>query len=841
MSSMHPVTEAFQVFAPYGSWMLTRRGTLLAVVELEGVDPDALTRADLSHVALTARQVAEQLPPGAAASQYYVHLDRIPVHLRDRADPLRHRLSKARERFLNDAGGLARSFLFHVYEFGSDRAATGSLGAEIRDQLAGGFLEPEARRRFIRRLRTPDALLLSREGLARLARDATDQLDKIVAIWGKLGAARVVAPETAFGLLRYLASFDPAHLLAPPRVVPEDDMDLALAAGDIEPVEIGYDAFLKLHGAETRYLRIGSVTTLPRQALGWLTEGVDAPIARRGDYVIVHSFEPMSEITRALRFSEARAAIERTRMSLVNMIRGETTTEREEWRPKYRAKLDAIARAEAEEDRWGLVATTLLVPDRDPVAATSRARDFARIFAARGIGLVWEALGLPFAFQAVQPGGAGASRRRSIVTSSRHGSLALAFKARTGQETVADLGQEEAGFIFETASGEPFHFSPFVGGRGFVIGVGPVRSGKTFLKNTLATHFLKYGGLVRAVDIDPGARCVAEIFSTDGAGYCALGDAGALNPFVSQQDGEDADFATHLGQLLALMLEANDTPEMRRVSAEEQADIDQSIRAVMALDPALRSMRALHAHLHSDTRRLFDRWFDRGMYAGILDAEADAIGRIDHPFAAWNLGAYRDRPQVLRPVLLDLFWRVTRAFEDPARRGVPKMLEIDEAHHALSIPVFRDYVTAKVRTWGKWQAGVTLWTQSPAEYGQVPEWSAIRSAASTFFFMADGRMDEDQYRRVFGLRDGDIAAIRRLVPRREAYLVQPDLDIRKVVTLRVDPEQHVINTSHPREAQIRDRLIAEHGRDRGLVLAAAEIARLGTSRVEVPSPAGAEA
>ena len=66
MSSMHPVTEAFQVFAPYGSWMLTRRGTLLAVVELEGVDPDALTRADLSHVALTARQVARNEGYGEA-------------------------------------------------------------------------------------------------------------------------------------------------------------------------------------------------------------------------------------------------------------------------------------------------------------------------------------------------------------------------------------------------------------------------------------------------------------------------------------------------------------------------------------------------------------------------------------------------------------------------------------------------------------------------------------------------------------------------------------------------------------------------------------------------------
>jgi type IV secretion system protein VirB4 len=835
MRTEQDITEAFPVFAPFGDRMvITKRGTLLAAVAVEGADFDALTRGDLSHVALVAAQIAEQLPYGASITQYYIHLDKVPVRIRDRENPLIHAVSKARESFLNERG-LARSFLYHVYEFADAGAATTSLWGDVRDSLAGGLFEPRRREKLLTRLRNPSSPIFSREGMNHLAKNAADALDKIVGLWGKLGDARLIERSEFWSLLRYLATFDPAHLAEDRRgklVMPDDEIDIQLPAGDIETIDIRGNPFLKLHGDVARYARIGSVTGVPADPLGWLTIGADAPLRQKGDYVLVHHFEPLSELARTAKFAAARNAIERTRINLVNIIKGETTDTSEERRPKHKEKLAAIEAADARHDRWGTAFTTLVVPHEDPAAVSALVRSFNASLTNRSLSLVWENVGLPFAFRSIQPGGAVASKRRSTVASSRHGVMSLALKSRIGQPVVADLGGEESAFIFETSTGEPFHFSPYVNGRAFSIGVGPVRSGKTYLMNTVASHFLKYGGFIRSVDIDPGGKCVCDVFSEGGRGYLALGEAGGLNPFVSQQGVDDLAFATYLAQQMQLLLQANDTGDAQHLDRDEQKDVDRSIRAVMQMPAEMRSMPRLFEHLNHNTRRKFERWMSRGLYDGIVNADVDAIGTLDKSISTWNLGRFRDTPPVLKPVLFDLFYRVTRSFEDPAYQTIPKLLQIDEAHHALSIPYFRDYLVRKVRTWGKWGAGITLWSQSPTEYARIEDWSAIRSAAGSFFFMADRHMDAEQYRSTFHLTDGDIAAIQQLVPRRQVYLIQPELDVRKTLTLRVDPTQHVINTSHPQEAAIRDRLIREYGLTDGIARAAVEIAELGTSQLE---------
>jgi len=178
---------------------------------------------------------------------------------------------------------------------------------------------------------------------------------------------------------------------------------------------------------------------------------------------------------------------------------------------------------------------------------------------------------------------------------------------------------------------------------------------------------------------------------------------------------------------------------------------------------------------------------------------------------------------VLRPLFLDLFFRVTRLFEAPQHRALPKQLDIDEAHHPLAIPSFRAFLLKKVRTWAKFNASITLWTQSPGDYLAIDGWDAIRTAASTIIFLADGQMDEDLYKRAFRISDGMCAAIRTLVPRREAFIVQPEIGVAKKVILVAEPEQRIINTSHPREVVLRDRLIAEHGIAEGLKRAVAEL------------------
>ncbi|MGZ7144677.1 hypothetical protein ACXWOO_09940, partial [Streptococcus pyogenes] len=77
-------------------------------------------------------------------------------------------------------------------------------------------------------------------------------------------------------------------------------------------------------------------------------------------------------------------------------------------------------------------------------------------------------------------------------TTSQAGATALVFKSSEGIKTWGEQ-REEAVYILESDDGTPFHYTPFIGDKCLVLGVGPTRSGKSFTKNVMAGHFMKYG------------------------------------------------------------------------------------------------------------------------------------------------------------------------------------------------------------------------------------------------------------------------------------------------------------------------------------------------------------
>jgi len=439
------------------------------------------------------------------------------------------------------------------------------------------------------------------------------------------------------------------------------------------------------------------------------------------------------------------------------------------------------------------------------------------------MSLMWESVDLPGAFRTFQPGGRQHSIRDMRMTSMQMGATSLIYQSAIGQPRVADLGGEEALYILETVDGQLFHYSPFVGGRGMVICVGPIRSGKTFFKNCLASHTLKYGGLYRAMDIDPGTETVAKALG-DKAGIFRVDKTpgSGFNPFASYRGEGDHQFVAHITDLALEMMRANDDPRLQTLDKNEQSHLDAAVRKVLRLPQQMQNLRTLVAHMPSALKQKFIRWIrasevgGHGRYAFLLDEDKDSIGALDTPFAVFNLQGIKADLKAMRPIQLELLYRITQAFEDPALRGVPKTLDIDEAHFPLGIPAFSEYIVEKIRTWGKFMGSVQLWTQSPEELGKVSGWSALRSAASTFIFMADPKMDEQLYIDTFKISLGECEAIRNLIPRREAYIIQPELGVSKKVILNTEPEQYALNTSHPREAALRDRLIETHGFQEGI-------------------------
>ena len=183
---------------------------------------------------------------------------------------------------------------------------------------------------------------------------------------------------------------------------------------------------------------------------------------------------------------------------------------------------------------------------------------------------------------------------------------------------------------------------------------------------------------------------------------------------------------------------------------------------------------------------------------------------------AYNLKSIKDDPTLLPIVMNEIFFRVTRLFENPDYRSVPKYLDVDEAHALLRIPHILDFLVRGVRTWGKYLAGVGLWTQSPKEFQTLEHWPALRAAASTFFFLSDPQMDANLYQNTFALTDGECDTIRSLKPKREAFIIQREIGIAKKVILQVEPEQYVISTSKPADAVVRARNFQRLGFELGL-------------------------
>ena len=837
--------EAFSVLCPFAGLFLTGTGALIGAVELSGVDPDGMTKADAARLVAMTANIVNTLPVNIALSQYYVHAEGTTVTFRPRpSNPIAERLTKARETAVNTRG-LTATRLVHFLEYADPEGWNGGFLSSLLTNLPRVTYDHAARTRLKAMISAPGAMILREEELRERAELLKKAMADYAAKWSLTMDATVLSPTRTWRFMKFLATLDNRYLDdALPIQVPLDDCGLALPAGDIEPIQIRHVDMLKLTGPRPRYVRFAPIIRAPKDPIGSWSLSAEAPLLTRGNYVLIAHFAPLSALQRGIKFRVARNRLERSRIDLGKMISGmsgknaDPAPETEDY--GFRRKREELERAEDIEDRFAEYFSQLCIYDEDPEQLLRSCDRLNTAVTSRLFGLTWENAGLPAAYRSFQPGGAATSIRKAMVTTVRASALSLVTKSSTGRQIIPDLGDpalkgEEALYLFETKDGQPFWYSPLVGGRAFVLAVGPTRSGKTYLKNTLTANFLKYGGFAREVDIDAGSETLAAFYGDD-AGIVRLAadqdQARGLNPFVSCTGPGDLGFREHMITLALAFLEANDAEEGRSIDQFEQEKFDQAVQATINLPRHMQTLEHFFTHLPRETAVKFARWRRGGQYDGLFNASEDGIGAFDKKLGVFNLYNFRDIPRVLRPTLIELFFRVTRLFESEQHRFLPKMLDIDEAHHALSIPRFADWVVKKARTWAKFNSSITCWTQSPKEYLEVPGWHALRGAATTYFFMADGKMDRGLYQQAFGLSDGYCDAIANLVPRREAFIVQPEIGVAKTVILRTEPEQSVVNTSHPQEVALRTRLMAEYGVQDGLTRTIEALAARAAERAQ---------
>ncbi|MEO8965420.1 MAG: hypothetical protein ABI370_12205 [Gammaproteobacteria bacterium] len=824
------ITDLHDEYGIYDKFLLTQYGSLIGAIELGGRDADSLLMDDHLGLAHITRNIYEKVDKSIIITQYFSHFDQVKIELEKRDYSISNTLSERLKYFLNSKN-LTSSHLIHYFEiFPANKLNNLKFWHTIRHLLASPFSKTSwsvIKEKINESFGHHAALIVQLEELDRQVIELKKTLNEVTAKWGSIMSAKICDIQEIWAHKRFLATLD-ASLLKEGlnEHCPASDWDKTVQSGDIKQVIIQNTDMLKIHGTKTRYARIASIIGFgDKQVLPGIWSMDDAaPLKLNCNFIAMMRWSPINAFERALLFKSKKDEVARSNLNMGDLLSGKQKSELDKhlsMKPAIEQKVKELNEAENVVDSWGLVHASFLIFNEDPTTILENSIQVDKAFGGSGMRVVWETLYLPDSFKTMQLSGGQKSQRDIYFTSTQLGAASLIYKSSEGQKTIKFASTEEAQYIFQTTDGSTFHYSPFVGGKSLEIGTGVTRSGKSFLKNTIDGHFLKYGGLLRAIDIDPGTEMLAKVFGDDGSVFkLSEGMIQGLNLFASAKSQNDRGFIKHLRIMLLGMLAANDQIDLRTLKEDEQDYLDKAIRDTMALPKEMQRLGTLVQHMPKSLSRKFTRWVyqqhETGMYADLFDAAIDSIGTLDKRIAVCNLQGISQDHTALALVMMDYFYRVTSSFENEDFRDIPKKLAIDEAHHILAYPEIADYVVKKIRTWGKYFGGISLWTQSPEDYLKIPNWSAVQSSATSFIFTADPAMKQDLYQKAFGLTDGECAQIRNLQPKREAYIVQPELGISKKVILEVDRYQYVISTSDPVECTIRNKLINQYGFEEGI-------------------------
>ena len=808
----HPINKQLNLYGQYRNSVLAKDGMLFRAFSFAGIDPKALYQGDFVRLTGIFQRLLQNLNSDITVSQYYCHYDNAKVSIRDRDNDRAHMLSKRREAFLNEQRNLSGSRIFWLLGQPQDQNLNKLSSVWFISQLLQIPFDKKARQLVLNKLKARDQLLFLESELDRQYNDLEENLDTLVSRMDNISLAHELSNNELYGLYRSVCNLD-FDYLDHSGEAPLEDWDNLGFDGDVIEVNVEGMDCLKLTGPNPRYVRIASVSGYGEEYTPEGTwgrgdgAGNKAVTMQAGNYIICNRFTPLSRFRKASFVKSKHDELYRQTLSVKDLMSGNASGEagfqsHVNSSPQLKEMLDDLNEISFSDMRYGYFNSHIIMFNEDPKVLKKACRSMNQAMLQSGIYSVWESAGLTDAYFNCMPGVMKRSVRSFEMNTAQVGAASLVFKSHSGQRQWARQPEtEEAMYIFESDDGSPFYYSPYVGEKCLTVGVGPTRSGKSFTKNTLAGHFMKYGGLYQSIDMDPGTEPLAKFYGTQAGIFTIDERRGGFNPFCVAQGVDDVEFISHLTEMIREMVKMNESASMQELNGTEQGQLDYAIRQVLQQeDRELRTLSNVADHCEKSVREKLARWINKGANAQYFDNVDDAIGSIDRMFTVYNLKAVKERKELAALITKEIFFRIVRLFESPEYRTTPKFLEIDEAQYFLSIKGSPELVEAKSRTWFKFFGGMGLWTQSPSHYRKLDGWETIRSSASTFIFMADAEMNEESYRSTFSLTDGEIQTIANLKPQQQALIKQPEIGVSKVVNLFTAPEEYAIATSRANEA-----------------------------------------
>lgn len=825
-----PAADLFSVDQWAGDFFITRDRTLCGAFEISGIDPAALGFNDHLKLAQVIDRIFTSVPDSITVTQYQINSKAEPIVLRERGDPVQNQISKSREAFLATRDFL-ETRLVHFFEISLDDSFNSLSPLSILGNLAGSLYDKNKRAALKNSLSAKQQLLISRKDLNEKIETLRTAIDNSSLRWQSLCETRSLGRKELQMVLRFLASFRSETLLIDRDAL--TPVGQFIADGDIKPVNLSGQSCIRFDGPEPVYARMAAITGFGARPMpGAWALGDNALSQINAPVVLMYRWKKLSNLQTSLLFEMKRKELERQTLNFQSMIASKHQGNISHLSQKLQNKFKELDEADAMRVHWYKSEAYILTYGSDASEIKRRTKLLHNAFVSSGATLVWEDSNLMNAYRAFYPTGAGKGARKLTTNNAQNAAWSLSFKSSIGMPRTEHTG-EEALCVFQSPAGNPFHYYPQIGGKGLVLGFGPTRTGKTYFKNTVALHSLKYGGLYFALDVDPGTEPLANVLGENGSVFRVYDERhpeSGFNLFATATGVNDQEFKTHFMQQIRRMINTNYDEDSRSITIEEQGELDAALIATLQLPEDMQSLSYFYSHLSKELAAKLSRWVmgdvalqrPDGLYGVLTDSRVDAIKKTTR-FNVYNFQRLKNDNDQRAVAYAEVFYRILRKFESPELRSVPKFLDVDECHIPLQDIEFQNWITQGIVTWNKFNVLPSLWTQSIEEMLKLERWEAIRSAAATLLFTADHELNDTLYMQALGLSAGECQAIKTLIPRRQIYIIQRDIGVSKILDINNDPMTDLIVTSQPDTVVLRDQMIDMHGLNEGLTLTLEEL------------------
>ncbi len=710
-----------------------------------------------------------------------------------------------REAFLREGAYRNRHFLSVLW---MPPQSVGSLPERIGILMKDGLSMPRAFVAAVRSLMgSQDAFAWRGAELDAAVGDFESRLEQMSAVLSGLKLKRL-RNEDLFGFL--WAQANPGVHMTRKKWQGQQYLDALLPE---RPISVYRDTLQFGDGQDATY---GAVISLKEPPAQIDFDAFSALLALPCEFVLTHCFRLMGTQAAINQINSSRRLMDLSQYSLgawlwAALARSGEMNERNADPAKAEQVVtltEALGAVSRGSIQLGWHHTALMLLNSNASALAAQVRSTLRLFhASPFVGAGSESLHALSSWATSLPGQWQECRRWLVLSSTNANNIAPLMGVGEGERMNGHLTEQlgrpcPALTVLHTPYGTPYYFNFHVGALGHCFVVGPSRSGKSAGMNFLMSQYRKYAPDARVIIFDKDRSCRIPTL-LQGGKHIDLRPGGdiRLNPLRLVTESKHWAW-------LQRWIEGLIGSRGYKVTSTDAKAIFEAIQGVSATsDTRLHTLETLLTLLPQHLQAELENWVGDRPLGAYFSHEEDSFDL--GTFTCLEMNEIMREPMAARAVLDYAFYRLQILLE-AARGGdtTTTLVYVEEAWFLIEDEQFNARLRDWLKTFAKLNANVVLCTQSIEDLTTASPtvFAAIRDNVPTRIFLPNpAAMGEDlktMYRKQFLLRDDQIARIASAVPKRDYYIVKPDLNQAQLVRLPLTKRQLAVVRSDMLAQQI---------------------------------------